>query len=60
MSDYWVNFVKTGNPNGPQLPDWPAFSALDPETMFLDEDPSARKLPDREALNFLYSRYPGR
>ena len=60
MSDYWVNFVKTGNPNGAQLPDWPAFSALDPETMFLDEDPSARKLPDREALNFLYSRYPGR
>lgn len=22
MSDYWVNFVKTGNPNGEGLPEW--------------------------------------
>lgn len=22
MSSYWVNFVKTGNPNGPGLPQW--------------------------------------
>lgn len=22
MSSYWVNFVKTGNPNGPNLPAW--------------------------------------
>ena len=24
ISDYWVNFVKTGNPNGKGLPPWPA------------------------------------
>ena len=25
MSDYWVNFVKTGNPDGEGLPAWGAY-----------------------------------
>jgi para-nitrobenzyl esterase len=60
MSSYWVNFVRTEDPNGPQLPLWPAFSGKDPQTMFFSEERSAKKLPDQEALNFLYAGYPGK
>ncbi len=60
VSGYWVNFVKSGDPNGDQLPDWPAFSAKDAITMILSEHPVAKQLPGRAAMDFLYSKYPGK
>jgi para-nitrobenzyl esterase len=37
MQQYWVNFVKTGNPNGPALPAWPAYR--EPERAYVDLAP---------------------
>jgi len=37
MSSYWSNFAKTGNPNGPGLPDWPTYSPDAHKTMELGE-----------------------
>lgn len=50
MSSYWINFARTGNPNGAGLPDWPAYESHGPNTLFFDATPSARPLPNQEKL----------
>jgi len=37
MGDYWVNFAKTGDPNGAGLPAWPAFSNASRQTLLVDD-----------------------
>ncbi|SOD80549.1 carboxylesterase/lipase family protein [Spirosoma fluviale] len=53
MSAYWVNFIKTGNPNGKGLPDWPAYSTTDKPIMIFDKKTGVQSLPDGPALEFL-------
>ncbi|MND02812.1 hypothetical protein D3C83_223410 [compost metagenome] len=46
MSSYWVNFARTGNPNGPGLPTWKAHQPLKSENAaILDADPASERLP---------------
>jgi para-nitrobenzyl esterase len=56
MSDYWVNFVKTGNPNGPGLPQWEAYDAQEKMIMNLGERQAGEAMPDGRALDFLIGR----
>ena len=37
MSSYWVNFARSGDPNGPGLPLWPAFTNTDSKVLYLGD-----------------------
>lgn len=54
MSTYWVNFIKTGNPNGSGLPQWPLYTTTGKQVMILDEKTQAQPIPDAASLDFLY------
>lgn len=48
MSDAWIAFARTGNPNHPGLPKWPAFSPDAGEVMVFDDTCAVQFDPDRE------------
>jgi para-nitrobenzyl esterase len=54
MQKYWTNFARSGDPNGPGLAKWPAYSAKDGwPVMFLDATPAAHKDELRARYLFL-------
>lgn len=55
MSSYWANFIKTGNPNGENLPEWAQYNSNNNDIMILDINPQTKLLPNKDALNFLIS-----
>jgi para-nitrobenzyl esterase len=56
MSGYWVNFIKTGNPNGGGLPAWPKFTTASYEVKAFDAKTKTEHLPDKDGLEFLLSK----
>ena len=53
MAKSFVNFAKTGNPNGGGLPNWAAYTSQNGETMILDDTCALVNDPDREARKSL-------
>ncbi len=53
MSDALLNFMRTGNPNGGSLPNWPAYTTENGETMILNDVPEVKNDPDREARRLI-------
>lgn len=50
--NYMANFIKTGNPNGEGLPEWPGLQSSIPKVMVFDGQPKA--LPEQHLRRFVF------
>jgi para-nitrobenzyl esterase len=53
MAKSFLNFVRTGNPNGGGLPNWARYTSEKGETMILNDECILKNDPDREARKAL-------
>jgi para-nitrobenzyl esterase len=53
LPEYWTNFAKNGDPNGPGLPAWPGFRESRDTVMFLGEELRAEAIPGERNLKRL-------
>ena len=57
MSSYWVNFAKTGNPNGGVLANWPIYDKETKQVMEFNTKSKVVKLPTDNKLALLSTLY---
>ena len=56
MQGYFSNFIKTGNPNSPGLPQWPEFATGN--RLVIDADPHVETVDTLRARNELLDQIP--
>ena len=56
-SGYWLNFIKTGQPNGAALPQWSAFDGAHRQVMDLGPQPHMRVVAKPEVETFFQAYY---
>lgn len=55
ISSAWINFIKTGNPNSKDLPEWNSYSPENGATMIFDNKCKVVNDHDRELIEFVNS-----
>jgi para-nitrobenzyl esterase len=60
VSTYWVNFARSGDPNGSSVAPWPSFDPEAPQAMRFEEPIAMGPVPRREHLDFWDAYYEER
>ena len=56
MSQAWINFAKTGNPNHKGLPNWPAYNEQNTATMHFDNNCTVGPQMDKELFELVKNK----
>jgi len=59
LQSYWVNFTRTGDPNGPGLPVWPKFDPAKPTVLQLGAEIKSLSIPVEKRLKALNAYFSG-
>jgi para-nitrobenzyl esterase len=60
MNGYWVNFVKTGNPNGEGLPEWSTYDKVSGSIMEIGDQQTLTPGLYKKQFEFLMSVVPAK
>jgi para-nitrobenzyl esterase len=52
ISTYWVNFARRGDPNGPGIPNWPAYDPLKDEVLVFGDQVATQSHVNAAGLDF--------